>query len=76
VDVVHGKKLPGMAEDLIDFGAFHGDLPESTENPLTPTLSLKGEGEPYQTVKKESGTHSLSQWERVRVRASGGTNLI
>jgi hypothetical protein len=23
--VVHGKKLPRMAEDFIDVGAFHGD---------------------------------------------------
>jgi hypothetical protein len=26
VDVVHGKELPGMAEDFIDFGAFHDYL--------------------------------------------------
>jgi hypothetical protein len=62
-----------MAEDFIDFGAFHDYLPESAENPLTPALSLEGEGE---NLKKRSGTYPLSLWERVRVRASGCTNLI
>jgi hypothetical protein len=62
---MHGKELTGVAKNFIDIGAFHGDLLKFAEDPLTPTLSLKGEGE----------NSSLSRWERGRVRASGRINL-